>query len=54
MIRKMIPLSIGTHGGGQQEGPPVEEVEGGGAGAAKIKLAPKKSIAVNMNFKCLI
>jgi len=52
-IKKIIPLSIGTQGGGQQAGPPVV-LPGGGAGAAKIALAPKNNIAVKENFKVFI
>jgi len=41
-----MPLSIGTHGGGQQAGLPVVPPFGGGAGAEKITVAPNNKIAV--------
>jgi len=44
---------MGTHGGGQQVGPPVLEA-GGGEGAAKIALVPKNNRAVKRNFTFFI
>lgn len=49
-IRKTIPPSIGTQGGGQQAGVPVEPPVGGGAGAEKIRLAVKRIKRVSMNL----
>jgi hypothetical protein len=52
-MRKIMPLSIGTHGGGQQAGLPVVP-PGGGAGAEKTLLAVNMTRLVYKNFKCFI
>ena len=50
MIRKMMPLSTGTHGGGQHKGEPLG---GDAAGNALVVLIRKKP-RENMNFKVFI
>jgi hypothetical protein len=50
----MIPLSIGTQGGGQQLGVPVVPPAGGGAGAEKTSVVIKTNNAVPINLKFFI
>jgi len=52
--KKMIPLSIGTQGGGQQAGLPVVPPDGGGAGAENTSSAVNIKTVAKTNLKFFI